>query len=79
MNALWQRLDRCLNQDNIRPHLEKLINELCACRHKIEKETEPAWWRKRDKHKAAEINLQGLQRVGWPDPFTNLPVDEYTR
>lgn len=77
VNALWNRLDRYLHEDNIRPQLESSLSGLRACRDTIEKKAEGAWWRKGDKEAAAkeftttldELNsvLQGLKSDFYPE------------
>lgn len=40
VNALWQRLDRYLHEDNIRPQLQNAIDGLRGCREAIEQKAQ---------------------------------------
>lgn len=52
VSAAWERLDKYLHENNIRPVLEKSIGGLKGCRAAIENQAKGLRWRKRDKEAA---------------------------
>lgn len=52
VSAAWERLDKYLHEDNIRPVLEKAIRGLNGCHSAIEDQANGLRWRKRDKEAA---------------------------
>ncbi len=63
IEALWQRLDRYLNEDNIRPQLVNAIQGLRGCHEAILNETRGLWWRKSDKEAAVNSFLSTLNEL----------------
>lgn len=63
LKSLWVRLDRYLNQDNIRPLLIKAVAGMNACRVPIEKEAKSAWWRRQDKRSAVADFSEMLSKL----------------
>ena len=63
LNALWERLDQYLHEDNIRPQLENSICGLGECRKAIKGEAKGAWWRKRDKEAASRSFSNTLNKL----------------
>jgi hypothetical protein len=76
VSAAWERLDRYLHEDNIRPGLERSIRGLEGCRTAIENQAKGLRWRKRDKEAAVrefsatlgklEQTLKGLSSNFYP-------------
>jgi len=54
VDALLERLDTYLYQDNVRPHLIAALRGLDRCREQIRREAQSSLWRRRDKEAAAQ-------------------------
>lgn len=54
VDALWERLDTYLYQDNVRTHLVDSIRGLDKCREEIRNEAKGILWRKRNKEAAVK-------------------------
>jgi hypothetical protein len=66
VSAAWERLDKYLHEDNIRPVLEKSIRGLNGCHTAIENQAKGLRWRKRDKEAAVtefSATLHELERT----------------
>lgn len=63
VNALWNRFNRYLFEDNIRPQLFSAVERLKACKPVIEKESQAWWWRNKNKEKAVKSFIQILDEL----------------
>ena len=66
VSVAWERLDKYLHEDNIRPLLEKSIRGLKGCHSAIENQAKGLRWRKRDKDTAVadfSATLHELERT----------------
>jgi hypothetical protein len=63
VNALWNRFNRYLFEDNIRPKLVSAIEGLTACKSEIEKKSKAWWWRAKNKEEAVKSFMHLLDEL----------------
>ena len=63
VNALWDRFDRFLFEDNIRPKLFSAVEGLKACKPEIENKSKTWWWRNKNKEEAVKKFMHLLDEL----------------
>ena len=63
VNALWDRFDRFLFEDNIRPKLFSAVEGLKACKSEIENKSKAWWWRNKNKEEAVKSFIRLLDEL----------------
>ncbi len=63
VNALWDRFNRYLFEDNIRPKLFSAMEGLKACNPEIEKKSKGWWWRAKNKEEAVKSFMHLLNEL----------------
>ena len=63
LNKIWERIDRYLHVDDIRPKLISSIEGLSMCSKTIQKESHATWWRKNDKDDAVKSFVEVLNKL----------------